>query len=183
MMIYNRFVHYCETLGTTRLRKLQENVNESWRNPSSDGESQISQLIQEKCPTTVLRKFLKHESVNLIRLKQTAKLNTLQEVQNEKTSEAIKKAEKEFSMDLPLLVDETARDTKILDAIIALETGRSDNIFYPYDPHREYLTTRFGLLFYNDKIIISEELRSTLIAMLLQGHVTVNKMDQSAEPF
>ena len=96
MMIYNRFVHYCETLGTTRLWKLQENVNESWRNPSSDGESQISQLIQEKCPTTVLRKFLKHESVNLIRLKQTAKLNTLQEVQNEKTSEAIKKAEKNF---------------------------------------------------------------------------------------
>ena len=86
-------------------------------------------------------------------------------------------------MDLPLLVDETARETKILDAIIALETGRSDNIFYPYHPHREYLTTRFGLLFYNDKIIIPEELRSTLIAMLLQGHVSVNKMDQSAEAF
>ena len=79
----------------------------------------------------MLRKFRKPESVNLIRLKQTAKQNTLQEAQNEKTSEAIKKAEKDFSMDLPLLVDETARGTKILYAITALETGQSDSIFYP----------------------------------------------------
>ena len=86
-------------------------------------------------------------------------------------------------MDLPLLVDKRASDTKLLDARIALETGHSDSIFYPYRPHREDLTTRFGFLFYNDKIIIPEAMRSTLIANLHQGHVSVNEMDQSAEGF
>ena len=95
----------------------------------------------------------------------------------------IKKAEKDFSVDLPLLVEETAQDAKLLDAIIALETGQPDNIFYPYRPHREHLTTRFGLLFYNDKIVIPEAMRSTMIAMLHKGHVSTNKMDQSAAAF
>ena len=180
-MIYNPFFHYCESLGTTPLREFKKNIHESWINASSDRESQVSQL--KKCPTNILRKFKKHESVNLIREKQTAKQNTLLEKQNEKTAAMIKRAEKDFAMDLPLLVEETAQDTIFLDAIIALETGRSENIFYPYRPHREHLQTRFGLLFYNDKIVIPEAMRSTIITMLHQRHVSINKMDQSVEAF
>ena len=45
------------------------------------------------------------------------------------------------------------------------------------------LTTRIGLLFFNDKKIIPEAMRSTLIAMLHQRHVSANKMDQSVETF
>ena len=86
-------------------------------------------------------------------------------------------------MDLPLLVEETAQDTKILDAIVALKTGNSENIFYPYQPHREHLETRFAPLFYNDKNVIPEAMRSTIVAMLHQGHVSINTMDQSAEAF
>ena len=59
--------------------------------------------------------------MNLIRLKQTAKKNSLSTDQNENTEEAIKKAEKDFALDLPLLADETARDIKILNAIAAIE--------------------------------------------------------------
>ena len=95
----------------------------------------------------------------------------------------IKKAEREFAMDLPMLVEETAQDTKIIDAIIALETGNRDGIFYPYRPHREHLETRFGLLFYNDRIVIPEAMRSTIITMLHNGHVSTKKMDKSAEAF
>ena len=101
--------------------------------------------MQEKCPTNLLRKLRKHDRVNLIRLKQTAKRNILPEDRNEKTAETIKKAEKDFSMDLPLLAEETAQDPKMLGAINALEAGRTDNILYPYRPHRENLTTRFQL--------------------------------------
>ena len=54
--------------------------------------------------------------------KQTTKQNTLPEDRNGKTAKTIKKAEKDFSMDLPLLVDETAQDAKMLDGIIPLET-------------------------------------------------------------
>ena len=183
IMIYNRFFNYCKNLGTTPLREFNENIHESWINVSSDNESQISHLKTEKCPTNILKKFKKHKSVNLIRLKQTAKRNTLPEDRNEKTAEMIKKAEREFAMDLPMLVEETAQDTKILDAIIALETGNRDGIFYPYRPHREHLETRFGLLFYNDRIVIPEAMRPTMITMQHNGHVSINKMDKSAEAF
>ena len=113
-------------MGTTPLREFNENIHESWVNASPDSESQISQIKTEKCPTNILRKFKKHESVNLIRLKQTAKQNTLPENRNEKTAETIKKAGEDFAMDLPMLVEETAQDVKIQDAIIALETGKLD---------------------------------------------------------
>ena len=183
ILIYNRFFNYCETIGTTPLKEFNENVHESWISNPSDNESQVSHLKTEKCPISVLKKFKRHESVNLIRLKQTAKLNTLPEDRNQKTAETIRRAEKDFALDLPLLVEETAQDTKILDAIIALEAGRAEDLFYPYRPHREHLGTRFGLLFYNDRIVIPETMRSTIIAMLHSGHVSVTKMDKSAEAF
>ena len=182
-MIYNRFFHHCEKHGTTPLREFNENIHESWLNTSSDNESPISHIKTEKCPTNILKNFKKHESINLIRLKETVKQNTLPEERNEKTTETIRRAERDFSMDLPLLVEETAQDTILLDAIIALEAGKADGIFYPYRPHREHLETRFGLLFYNDRIVIPEAMRSTIIVMLHSGHVSINKMDKSAEAF
>ena len=82
-----------------------------------------------------------------------------------------------------MLAEETARDEKILNAITAIERQNIEEIFYPYQPHRYHLTTRFGLLFYNDKIVIPEAMRTTTIAMLLQGHPSADKMDQSSTAF
>ena len=110
--------------------------------------------------------------MNLIRLKQTAKKNLLSADQNDNTEDAIKRVEKDFALDLPLLVDETARDIKILNAIAAIENQQLDSIFYPYRQYRAHLSTRFGLLFYNDKIMIPENMRTTLIAMLHHGHAS-----------
>ena len=112
----------------------------------SGQESKASYVKRDTCPTDVLRKFRRYESINLIRLKQTAKLNQHGEAKNEKTAEAIRKAEKNSLMNLTLLVDETARDVKILNAILVVETDRIKDIFSPYRPHKEHLTTRFGLL-------------------------------------
>ena len=130
-----------------------------------------------------MRRFEKQETVNLIRLKQTAKLNTLEPEQNKKTADVLKKAEKDFALDLPLLVDETARDVKILNTIAAIEQQQLESIFYPYRPQRLHLSTRFELLFYNDRIVIPENMQSTIIAMLHHGHVSKNKMEQLAEAF
>ena len=102
---------------------------------------------------------------------------------NEHNKETMERAEKDFALDLPMLVDETARGVKILSAIAALEKNQPEDIFYPYRPHRSHLTTRFGLLFYNDKIVIPENMRTTIIAMLHQGHPSATKMDQSAAAF
>ena len=80
-------------------------------------------------------------------------------------------------------MDETARDVKILNPIAAIEKQQLESIFYPYRPHRLHFSTRFGLLFYNDKIVIPENMRSTIIAILHQGHTSTAKMDQLAEAF
>ena len=82
-----------------------------------------------------------------------------------------------------MLVDETARDVMILSAIAAIEKDQPEDIFYPYRPHRSHLTTRFGLMFYHDKSVIPEAMRTTIIAMLHQGHPSAAKMDQSAAAF
>ena len=84
----------------------------------------MSNVRQEKCPTNAIKMFRKHETINLIRLKQTAKTNKLDDEHNERTEETIKKAEKDFALDLPMLVEETARDTKILNAITAVEKNQ-----------------------------------------------------------
>ena len=80
----------------------------------------MSNIRQEKCSTNALKKFRKHETVNLIRLKQTVKTNTMDVEQNEHTEETIERAEKDLALDLPILVAETARDVTILSSIAAL---------------------------------------------------------------
>ena len=120
--IYNRFFHYCETLGSNPLKEYQQNNHESWLGQNlSDSESQVSNVKQDKYPTNALKKFRKHETVNLIRLKHRVKANTKHTEHNEQTEEAIRKAEKDFALDLPLPVDATARDVKVLNAITALK--------------------------------------------------------------
>ena len=181
MQMFNRFFHYCKTLGTTPLKECQQNNHESWVVQNfSDNESRVSNIRHETCATNAVKKFRKHETVNLIRLKQTVKTNTMDDEHNENTEETIKKAERDFALDLPMIVDETARDVNILSAIAALEKDQPKDIFYPYRQHRSHLTTRLGLMFYNDKIVIPEAMRTTIIAMLHQGHHSAAKTDQSA---
>ena len=130
IQMYNRFFSYCETLGTTPLKEFQQNNHESWIvQNSSDTESQTSNVRQAKCPTNAIKKFRKHETVNLIRLKQTVKTNTLDDEHNERTEETIKRAEKDYALDLLMLVEETARDVKILSAFTAIERNQTEEIF------------------------------------------------------
>ena len=101
--------------------------------------------------------------------------------------EAIERAEKDFALDLHLLVDETLRDVTTLNAISAIETGRIENIFYLYQPHRSYLTTQFGQLFYNDKLIIPEamttltqqQMRWTKRQRHYGGHECIERYDKN----
>ena len=81
-----------------------------------------------------------------------------------------------------MLVDETASDVKILNAISTIDKDQLEK-FNPYRPQRMHLTTRFELLFYHDKIVIHEAMRTTIIAMLHQGHTSATKTGQLAEPF
>ena len=122
----------------------------------SDDYSVIKKERSERCPTAILKKYPKHETVNFIKLKQYAKTNTLSDQLNEQTGNTIKKVEKEFAIDLDLLANESAKDNRIMGAITAIENECPEFIYHPYKIHRNHLSTRFGVLFYNDKIIIPE---------------------------
>ena len=74
-----------ENIGLNPLQENQKNNHESWLN-NSDGENQVSQVRNDKCSRSALEKFKKHETFNLIRLKQTAKLKTEEADRNEKTT-------------------------------------------------------------------------------------------------
>ena len=147
-----------------------------WRKPSQPSP-------KRKIPPSALKKFLNNETVSLILLRQRAKLNTIEAEENEKTTEAIQNAEKKFAFELTLLVEETARDVKILSAIATIKADQADNTFYPYQPHRSHLTTRFAMLFYNDRIVIHEVMRTSVVAMLHHGHGAADKMEKASEAF
>ena len=127
-------------LGRRPLRSSKRDNLDSCLN-TSDGEGQTSHVKLEKCPTSTLNKFRKHESVNIIRLKQTAKFKAMEKLQNKNTTEAIQRAEKDFSLNLRLLLDETVREVKILNAISAIATDRVESSFYPDRPHRNHSPT------------------------------------------
>ena len=111
-------------------------------------------------------------------------MNLLNPDQNEKTAEAIQRAERDFALDLLLLVDETARDIKIVNAIAAIEKQKLDSMFYPYRPHRLHLSNRFGLLFYiGYKIVVPENMRTTIIAMLHHGHIAAAQVGSIGRSF
>ena len=80
-------------------------------------------------------------------------------------------------------MEEAARDIKILSAIAAFKADQADKTFYPYRPHRSHLTTRFGLLFYNDRIVIPEVMRTSVVAMLHHGHGATDIMEKASEAF
>ena len=52
-----------------------------------------------------------------------------------------------------------------------------------YKEHHQHLTTRFGLVFFDDKIVILQALRRTVITLLHNGHPANNKMSAAAKPF
>ena len=172
-LLRNPRIDAAETVSATQQRVMDCPKSIRQREPSEQPKT-------KKSPTNALKKFRKHETVNLIWLKQTVKTNTMDDEHIEHTEETIEKAERDFALNLPMLVDETARDVKILRAIAAIEKNQTEDIFFPYRPHRSHLTltTRFGLLIYNDKIVIPEATRTTIIAMLYRGHLSALKTNQ-----
>ena len=96
----------------------------------------------------------------------------------------MKKAEKDFALDLNMLAYESSIDEQIKRTITALEDDRPTTIRPPFHIHSSpNLNTRFGLLFYNDKIVIPEHIRNSVLAILHQVHVSITKMEDGAEAF
>ena len=96
---------------------------------------------------------------------------------------AVRESEKNFSTDLQLLMTETTNDPTLLKTLVCLERQQQDNIPEEYQQCRRKLSTRYGLVFYEDRIIVPKNLRTTVISLLHKGHPAINKMSMAARHF
>ena len=108
-----------------------------------------------------------------------------QEENNWDLAQAVRETERNFSTDLQLLMNETTNDPTLLKILACLERKRQqhDQISDEYLPHKKRLSSRFGLVFIEDKIIVPKNLRTTIISLLHKGHPAINKLTAAARHF
>ena len=99
--------------------------------------------------------------------------------------ETIRQAEQKFATDLRTIAiaKETTDDEKLLKTLVCLERSTLEQIPEEYKTYQRHLSTRFGVVFYDDRIIIPKSLRTTIIMLLHKGHAAINKMTAAAKPF
>ena len=97
--------------------------------------------------------------------------------------ETIRQAEQKFTTDLKTIATETTNDKKLLKTLVCLERRTLEQIPDEYKPCHKQPSTRFGMVFYDDRIIIPKSLRTTIIMLLHKGHAAINKMTKAAKTF
>ena len=97
--------------------------------------------------------------------------------------QAVRETEKIFSTNLQLLMTETTNDASLLKTLVCLERQQHELIPEEYLPVRRKLSSRFDLVFMEDKIVVPKNLRTTVISLLHKGHPAINKMTLAARHF
>ena len=95
----------------------------------------------------------------------------------------VRETEKNFSTDLQLLMTETTNDPTLLKTLVSLERQQHELIPEEYQMHKRKLSSLFGLVFIEDKIIVPKNPRATIISLLHKGHPAINKMSLAARHF
>ena len=67
---------------------------------------------------------------------------------------AVREREKQFATDLQLLMTETTNDPSLLKTLVCFERQQHANIPEEYSIYKKKLSSRYGLVFYEDKIIV-----------------------------
>ena len=78
---------------------------------------------------------------------------------------------------------ETTNDLNLLETLVCLERQQHDLIPEKYLAHKKKLSSRFGLVFIDNKIIVPKNLRTTKISLLHEGHPAINKMSLTTRHF
>ena len=70
--IYDHYIRYCETISSTlQIELMRENRHQLYEISSeSDDYSVVTLERSERCPSSMLRKYPRHETVNFIKLNQ-----------------------------------------------------------------------------------------------------------------
>ena len=97
--------------------------------------------------------------------------------------QAVRETEKNFSTDIQLLMNETTNDPNLLKTLVCLERQQHEMIPEEYQMYRRKLSSRFGLVSMEDRIIVPKHLRTTVISLLHKGHPAIKKMTLAAPHF
>ena len=99
------------------------------------------------------------------------------------TEETIKKAEFEFMMDLKSLIARTAIDPELTRVRISMRREDREATPEGYKPVFRKLSIRWGLIFMDDQIVVSVDLRRRLLDILHFGRAGLTKMTAEAKIF
>ena len=127
--------------------------------------------------------FKKNIGATGVRYIQMGQASHIQEEKKWDLEETIRQAEQKFATDLRTIAKETTDDEKLLKTLVCLGRRTLEQIPEEYKAYQRQLSTRFGVVFYDDRIIIPKSLRTTIIMLLHKGHAAINKMTAAAKPF
>ena len=88
-----------------------------------------------------------------------------------------------FQTDLQLQMTETTNDPTLLKTLVCLERQQHELMPEKYQTHKKNMSSRFGLVFIEDKIIAPKNLRTAIICLLHKGHPAVNKITLATRHF
>ena len=102
-------------------------------------------------------KYVGVKSVQYVKMGHAPKV-AAQEENNWDLEQAVRETEKNFSTDLQLVITETTNDPTLLKILVCLERQQHELIPDEYQTQKRKLSSRFGLVFIEDKIIVPKNL-------------------------
>ena len=111
------------------------------------------------------------------------KASKIQNSEDWDLEETVRQVEQKFATDLKTTAGETTNDEKFLKTLVCLERRTYEQIPEEYREYKKNISTRFGVVFYDDKIMIPKSLRQTVIILLHKGHPAITKCQQQPDHF
>ena len=158
-----------------------DNTTEAENQPETIETESTSSVDSFDVPAVNFKRYLGTTGVRYI---QNGQASHIQGENKWDLEETIRQAEQKFNTDLKTTATETTDDENLLKTLLlCLERRTLEQITDEYKPYHKHLSTRFGVVFYDDRIIIPKSLRTTIIMLLHKGHEAINKMTTAAKPF
>ena len=127
-------------------------------------------------------KYVGVKRVQYIKMGHTPKVDAIEQ-NNWDLGNAVRETEQQIATDLHLLRTETTNNPSLLKTLVCLERQQPDYVPEDYSKYKKKPSSRYGLVFYEDKINVPKNLRTTVISLLHKGHPAINKMSMAARHF
>ena len=148
-------------------------------NDTLETESTIS-IESFGVPAMKFKRYLRATGVRYIQMGYTSHVHN---DNNWDLEETIRQAEQKLKTNLKTIDTQTTNDERLLETLMCQERKTLEQITDEYKPYQKHLSTRFGVVFYDDRIIIQKAQRTTIIMLLQKGHAAINKMRAPVKSF